>query len=240
MSRHKQETVSGPAAGTDDRDRPKLIPPPGGAHLVLHSCCAPCSVDIMSEMTRSGIDYSVLFYNPNIHPQKEYELRKDENKRFADKVGVPFFDLDYDTENWFERVKGLEWEPERGHRCTVCFDMRFERSALWAVDHGFRVFTSSLGISRWKNMQQINGCGERAAARHEGLSYWTFNWRKGGGASRMIDLSKQERFYQQEYCGCVYSLRDSNKHRLAQGRDKIELGVKFYGDEDEADSNSGV
>mgnify|MGYP001293580732 CR=1 FL=1 len=228
MSKQTDQTEQNNTEAEVD-DRPMLRAPDGETNVLLHSCCAPCAVDVMSEITRSGIDYTVLFYNPNIHPQKEYELRKDENKRFADKIGVPFVDLDYDTENWFERVKGMEWEPERGIRCTACFDMRFERSALWAVEHGFRVFTSSLGISRWKNMDQINGCGERAAARYPGMTYWTFNWRKQGGAARMIELSKREEFYQQEYCGCVYSLRDTNDWRQQNGREKIERGVNFYG-----------
>ncbi|HYD44540.1 MAG TPA: epoxyqueuosine reductase QueH, partial [Phenylobacterium sp.] len=132
------------------------------------------------------------------------------------------------TDNWFERAKGMEWEPERGIRCTMCFDMRFERTALYAHEHGFPVMTSSLGISRWKNMAQINDCGHRAAAPYEGLSYWDYNWRKGGGAARMIEISKREEFYQQEYCGCVYSLRDTNRHRRETGRGPIEIGTQFY------------
>jgi hypothetical protein len=80
-------------------------------------------------------------------------------------------------------------------------------------------------------MEQINDSGVRAAARWPGMSYWTFNWRKRGGAARMIEISKREEFYQQEYCGCIYSLRDTNKWRLANGREKIERGVKFYGRE---------
>lgn len=110
--------------------------------------------------------------------------------------------------------------------------MRFERTALYAHEHGFDTITSSLGISRWKDMNQINGCGERAAARYDDLVYWTYNWRKGGGSARMIEISKRENFYQQEYCGCVYSLRDTNRHRRAQGRERIHIGVKFYGKED--------
>jgi hypothetical protein len=211
------------------QDRPKLVAPDEDRRVLLHSCCAPCAADIMSEMKRSGIDFTILFYNPNIHPEKEYLLRKSENMRYADKLGIAFVDLDYDSDNWFGRVKGLEYEPERGARCTVCFDMRFERSALYAVENGFGVFTSSLGISRWKDMDQINRCGERAAARHEGLTYWTFNWRKGGGSGRTVEISKLEHFYQQEYCGCVYSLRDTNRHRRAEGREKIKFGIKFYG-----------
>ncbi|MGH8530275.1 MAG: epoxyqueuosine reductase QueH [Nevskiales bacterium] len=206
---------------------------PGGAcKVLLHSCCAPCTGEVMEAMQAAGLELTVLFYNPNIHPRKEYELRKSENKRHAQRLGIPFVDADYDTDNWFARTKGMEWEPERGARCTTCFDMRFERSALYAHEQGFAVFTSSLGISRWKNMEQINDCGTRAAVRYPGLAYWTYNWRKQGGSQRMIEISKQEQFYQQEYCGCVYSLRDTNRARVAGGRARIQMGVKFYGREE--------
>ena len=205
------------------------LPLPGGHNKVLlHSCCAPCSGEVMEAMLASGIDYTIYFYNPNIHPLKEYELRKEENIRFAEKFGVPFVDADYDRDNWFERARGLEWSPERCERCTMCFDMRFERTALYAHENGFPVMTSCLGISRWKDMKQINSCGVRAAAAYPDLLYWEFNWRKGGGSARMIEISKRESFYQQEYCGCVYSLRDTNRHRVAQGRERIQIGVQYY------------
>jgi predicted adenine nucleotide alpha hydrolase (AANH) superfamily ATPase len=184
-------------------------------------------------LLESSIQPTVFFYNPNIHPKREYELRKDEDKKFCEKIGVEHVDVDYDVRNWFERVKGLEWEPERGARCTVCFDMRFERTALYAHEHDFLVFSSSLGISRWKNMEQINGCGERAAARYDDLTYWNYNWRKAGGSQRMIEISKREGFYQQEYCGCVFSLRDTNKWRTAKGRAKVAIGKTYYGSKEE-------
>jgi len=203
--------------------------PNNATKLLLHSCCAPCSGELMEAISASGIEYSIFFYNPNIHPTKEYMIRKQENIRFAEKHNVPFIDADYDRDNWFERAKGMEFEPERGIRCTMCFDMRFERTALYAHEHGFAVFSSSLGISRWKNMQQINDCGARAAAKYDNLTYWDYNWRKGGGSARMIEISKRENFYQQEYCGCAYSLRDTNQHRRAQGRESIKIGVKYYG-----------
>ena len=214
-----------------DIQRPKLSLPEGRSKVLLHSCCAPCSGEVMEALLASDIDYTIYFYNPNIHPVKEYEIRKEENIRFAQQHGVPFIDAVYDVDNWFDRVKGLEMEPERGIRCTACFDMRFERTALYAHEHGFDTITSSLGISRWKDMQQINGCGERAAARYPDLAYWTYNWRKGGGSARMIEISKREEFYQQEYCGCVYSMRDTNRHRQSQGRERIQIGVKFYTNE---------
>ncbi len=153
--------------------------------VLLHSCCAPCAGDLMERMKESGIDVTIFFYNPNIHPKKEYEIRKNENIRFAEKLGIPFVDADYDVQNWFKRAKGMEWEPERGIRCTACFDMRFERTALYAHENGFSLISSSLGISRWKNMDQINDCGLRAASHYDGVDYWTYNWRKEGGAARM-------------------------------------------------------
>jgi epoxyqueuosine reductase len=219
------------ANDTTGANRPILTPPGGETKVLLHSCCAPCSGEVMEAMSASGIDYTIFFYNPNIHPKAEYLLRKDENIRFAEQHGIPFVDADYDTTAWFRRARGLEHEPERGARCTMCFDQRFERTALYAHEHGFPVITSSLGISRWKNMDQINDCGIRAAARYPKIAYWTFNWRKGGGAARMIDISKRERFYQQEYCGCVYSLRDTNAHRVSQGHPEITIGKRFYGDD---------
>lgn len=180
-------------------------------------------------MHYAGLPYTIFFYNPNIHPREEYDMRKEENIRFAEKVGVPFVDADYDSDNWFARTKGMEWEPERGARCTECFDMRLERTALYAHENGFPLFTTCLGISRWKNMEQVNGCGRRAAERYPDVKFWDYNWRKNGGSNRMIEISKREQFYQQEYCGCIYSLRDSNISRKQAGRDPIKLGEKFYG-----------
>ncbi|PPI88215.1 hypothetical protein CRV12_01080 [Candidatus Pantoea edessiphila] len=208
--------------------RLKLKLPNGTNKLLLHSCCAPCSGEIMEAISASDINYSILFYNPNIHPQREYLIRKTENMNFASKNNISFIDLDYDKDNWFIRIKGLENQPERGIRCTVCFDMRFERTALYAFENNFDVISSSLGISRWKNIQQINDCGKLAASKYKNITYWEYNWRKKGGSTRMIEISKREKFYQQEYCGCIYSLRDTNRYRLSIGRDIVRIGNKFY------------
>ena len=211
----------------DGYRRPALPAPEKS--ILLHSCCAPCAGEVIEALLAARIGTTVFFYNPNIHPQEEYRMRKEENVRFCEERGVPFVDADYDVDHWFDRVRGLEDAPERGERCTVCFDMRFERTALYAHENGFPMISSTLGISRWKDMNQINGCGVRAAARWPRLTYWTFNWRKQGGSQRMIELAKREKFYQQEYCGCVYSLRDTNRWRRANGRARIERGIKFYG-----------
>ena len=182
----------------------------------------------MEAIKASGIEFSVLFYNPNIHPLAEYELRKQENIRYCHKLHIPFIDADYLPDTWFQRVKGHEQAPERGTRCTICFDMRFEYAAHYAAKHGFRAFTSSLSISRWKDFEQINRAGVRAASNYADLEFWTYNWRKAGGSSRMLEISKNESFYKQEYCGCVYSLRDTNKHRQKANRPRIQRGVEFY------------
>jgi predicted adenine nucleotide alpha hydrolase (AANH) superfamily ATPase len=209
-------------------NREQLVLPHDAKRLLLHSCCAPCSGEVMEALMASGIEFAIFFYNPNIHPVQEYLIRKEENLVFARKHNIPIIDADYDKDNWFERVRGLEMEPERGKRCTACFDMRFERTALYAHEHDFPVFTSSLGISRWKDMQQINDAGTRAASRYPELTYWTYNWRKQGGAARMYEIAKREEFYKQEYCGCVYSLRDTNAWRQENDRPRIKIGVNYY------------
>jgi len=208
--------------------REKLVLPNGADKLLLHSCCAPCAGELMEALLASDIDYAIYFYNPNIHPVQEYEIRKQENIRFAEQHNIPFIDADYDKDNWFERVKGMEMEPERGKRCTACFDMRFEKTALYAHEHGYPVICTTLGISRWKNMEQINESGIRAASRYPGLEYWTYNWRKKGGSARMYEIAKREKFYKQEYCGCVYSLRDTNAWRKKSERDRIKIGINNY------------
>lgn len=211
--------------------REKLALPHDAKRLLLHSCCAPCSGEVMEALLASEIDFAIFFYNPNIHPVQEYEMRKNENILFAKKHNIPMIDADYDKDNWFARVKGLEWEPERGKRCTACFDMRFERTALYAHEHGYPVISSSLGISRWKDMEQINTSGVCAASRYPDMTYWTYNWRKDGGSERMYQIAKRENFYKQEYCGCVYSLRDTNRWRQKNNRDRIKIGEQYYQEE---------
>lgn len=212
----------------EGRPEIELDVPEGESKVLLHSCCAPCSGEVIEAMAKAGLDLTIYFYNPNIHPLKEYEIRKNENKRYADKLGLEFIDADYDVQEWFANAKGMEHDPERGRRCSMCFDMRFVKSGQYAKENGFKVFTSSLGISRWKNMEQINDSGTRAAELVGDVTYWTYNWRKEGGGARMYDIAKRENFYKQEYCGCIYSLRDTNQWRESKGREKIAIGEQFY------------
>ena len=204
----------------------ELNPPPGVSRVLLHSCCAPCSgamVEAMMDCDQIE-QVVVFFYNPNIQPKREYEIRKEENKRWCEKLGIEFVDCDYDVENWYSRVKGMEFDPERGRRCTECFDMRMERTALYAHEHGFHAIATTNATSRWKDSKQVDTSGERAAARYDNLVYYAQDWQSDEMTIRKYQISAGERFYKQEYCGCSYSLRDSNEWRRANGIPKIEIG----------------
>ncbi|OGW81182.1 MAG: hypothetical protein A2Z83_04000 [Omnitrophica bacterium GWA2_52_8] len=211
------------------KPKTRLNPPGGETRVLLHSCCAPCSGSVIEDMHKAGLGLTVYFYNPNIHPREEYEIRKEENIRYAAKLGIPFIDADYDADRWFSEMKGHEQDVERGERCSMCFEMRFVKTAEYASRNGFKVITSCLGISRWKDFDQVTRAGEAAAALFPGVTYWGYNWRKEEGSQRMIRIAREERFYQQQYCGCAYSLRDTNHRRISQGREKIEIGSDFYG-----------
>ncbi|OGX11195.1 MAG: hypothetical protein A2351_02960 [Omnitrophica bacterium RIFOXYB12_FULL_50_7] len=177
--------------------------------VLLHTCCAPCSCSIIARLITDGIEPTVYFYNPNIYPHEEYDRRKAEVIRYAQKMNIPFVDADYDSDPWFEHVKGHEEDPERGERCTLCFEMRLGKAAAYAAQNGFKVFTTSLGVSRWKDLAQVNRAGEKAAASFPGLIFWAQNWRIGGGQEQMDRISREENFYRQRYCGCLYSFRES-------------------------------
>lgn len=167
--------------------------------LLLLSCCAPCSCGVIAHLAKQSVDFCVLFYNPNITPVAEYRKRADENKRVCEKYGVPFVELEYDNERWCELTKGLETEPERSKRCDICFQMRLKRAFEYAQENGFHSVTSVLGVSRYKDFDQVN----RAviAAGGEGI-YDTTNWRKNGLESLRQALSKELNLYAQNYCGC--------------------------------------
>ena len=169
--------------------------------LLLVSCCAPCSVGVITDLAEKGQDFTVLFYNPNIRPREEYERRLAENKRVCDELNVPFVELEYDTAAWEAITKGLENEPERGKRCDKCFYLRLKRAADYAREHGFTRITSVLGISRYKDFDQVCRAGKLVESE-TGIPYDTTNWRKNGGLERTAKLGKEKNLYRQKYCGC--------------------------------------
>lgn len=185
----------------------QITAPNGADKVLLHSCCAPCSTAIIECMLANGIRPTLFYYNPNIYPQKEYEIRKAEAIRFAQAQELDFIDADYNHENWLQQICGLEKEPERGGRCLKCFILRLNETARYASEHGFSVFTTTLASSRWKSLEQINEAGQLAAQRYPGTIFWEQNWRKGGLQERRNQLLKEYEFYNQQYCGCEFSMR---------------------------------
>ena len=180
--------------------------PMGETTVLLHTCCAPCSSAIIEALLQNGIRPVIYYCNPNIYPQEEYEIRKNECTRYAQSLGLEIVDADYDHDNWLEAMKGMENEPERGGRCLRCFKFRLSRTAQYAQTRGIKVITTTLASSRWKSLDQINEAGYQAC---EGLDvvWWDRNWRKGGLQERRLQIIKEYDFYNQLYCGCEFSMR---------------------------------
>ncbi len=191
----------------------KLTLPDGskaeGHAVLLHACCAPCSAAIVECMLRNGMKPTVFFCNSNIYPLQEYEIRKQELIRFLQAQNVPYVEDEYDHEDWRAMIKGLENEPERGSRCSVCFQYRLCRAAHYAQEHGFHLLTTTLASSRWKNIQQIDLAGHFAVRNCTDVEWWDMNWRKGGLQTRRGELLRLNSFYNQLYCGCEFSLASS-------------------------------
>lgn len=183
--------------------------PMGDREVLLHACCAPCSSAIVEWMITNGLRPTIFYYNPNIWPQEEYEIRKQESKRHAEKLGIRWIDGDYSHETWRSNVCGLEDEPERGRRCEQCFTLRLTAAAHKAKELGIKVFATTLASSRWKSLEQIERAGLQAEKAVSGTTFWAQNWRKGGLQDRRNQLLKEYQFYNQQYCGCEFSTRQS-------------------------------
>ena len=186
---------------------PAVIVPDGLHEVLLHACCAPCSSAIVEWMLANGVRPTIFYYNPNIYPHEEYEIRKNESKRHAESLGIRWIDGDYDHEGWLRDICGMEAEPERGRRCEQCFTLRLTRAAQEARKQGLRYFTTTLASSRWKSLEKINRAGHLAEQAVEGTTFWDQNWRKGGLQERRNQLLREYQFYNQQYCGCEFSQR---------------------------------
>ena len=261
----------------------------GETTVLLHTCCAPCSSAIIEALLLNGITPVIYYCNPNIYPQEEYEIRKNECTRYAESLGLEIVDADYDHDNWLAQMKGLENEPERGGRCLKCFKLRLLRTAEYARQRGIKVITTTLASSRWKSLDQINEAGEwacrqltsiydsrlgedgftagrvfeapgrfsavssasarcseniEAAATPDpnesewsacptgavgdsrlgvdmvppgnAVTWWNINWRKGGLQERRLEIIRQYGFYNQLYCGCEFSMRNTKPETESQ------------------------
>ena len=188
----------------------EILVPAGVHQVLLHACCAPCSSAIVEWMLQHEVRPTIFYFNPNIFPREEYDIRKEESKRHAESLGLQWIDGDYDHERWLEAVRGLEGEPERGSRCLQCFSYRLKVTALQAKALGLQYFTTTLASSRWKSLEQITEAGMRAQTAVPGTVFWAQNWRKGGLQERRNELLRAYNFYNQLYCGCEFSQRNSD------------------------------
>jgi len=185
----------------------KINIPDGCSEVLLHACCAPCSSAIVEWLMANGVRPTIFYYNPNIWPREEYEIRKNESKRHAEGLGIRWFDGDYDHDGWRHCVCGLENQPERGLRCEQCFILRLTATARKAQEQGLRYFATTLASSRWKSLAQIEHAGRIAEQTVPDTLFWAQNWRKGGLQERRNQLLKEYGFYNQQYCGCEFSAR---------------------------------
>lgn len=179
--------------------------------LLLHSCCGPCSTACIERLVKD-FKITVFFYNPNITDREEYELRKANQLKFIDEYNltleeddrIEYIEGEYITEVFYEAVKGLEKEPEGGLRCTECFRLRMERTALAAIKTGNVIFGTTLTVSPHKNYPLISAIGT-ALAENYGLEFLDVDFKKKDGYKRSIELSREYGLYRQNYCGCVFS-----------------------------------
>lgn len=175
--------------------------------VLLHGCCAPCGAQVIKELQESGHEVIVYFYNPNIFPEDEYNLRLEEVKRYTDKLGVQLIKGKYEHDEWSEFVKGLEQEPEGGARCEKCFQKRLGEVAQRAQEEGCDAYASTLTISPHKNAEMVNRIGHEFADFY-GLQFIDNIWRKNEGYKKSCDISREEDFHRQDYCGCEFSIRE--------------------------------
>lgn len=177
--------------------------------LLLHACCAPCSSSVLEYLIQY-FDISILWYNPNIYPEAEYEKRFKTLIELVEKMGladrVDILAEPWKSEDYYRRVKGLEDEPEGGLRCGECFRLRLLETARLAKHYGYDYFCSTLSLSRHKDAELINSIGEELA-KATGVSWLPSDFKKQNGENRSIELSEQYELYRQLYCGCEFSLR---------------------------------
>ncbi len=174
--------------------------------VLLHTCCGPCSSACI-ERLHNDLDVTVYYYNPNIEPKEEYLKRKETQIGLLKELNIPYIDADYDNEEFREKVKGLESEPEGGARCPVCFKMRLDKTARVAKENNFDYFCTSLTVSPHKNSAIINLVGE-SISKEVGIKYLYADFKKREGYKRSIELSREYNLYRQDYCGCLFSKGD--------------------------------
>lgn len=184
-----------------------------GERLLLHACCAPCSSAVL-ERLGDFFQIDILFFNPNITDRYEYKKRLTELENFVSKFKTKYpitvISGRYDPLEFLDMARGLEDEPERGKRCYKCYELRLKECARVAEKNNIKYFTTTLSLSPYKNAVWINEIGSELEKKYNSCFLYS-DFKKKNGYKRSIELSKEYDLYRQDYCGCVYSLRDKNK-----------------------------
>ncbi|MBI4664902.1 MAG: epoxyqueuosine reductase QueH [Nitrospinae bacterium] len=175
--------------------------------LLLHLCCAPC-VPYVVETLREEYEVTLYFYNPNIHPETEYMARLTEVRHLARLYRLPLVEDEYVSAKWFNAVKGLENEPERGARCSVCFEKRLEKAAETAARMKLECFGTVLSVSPHKDAAVINRIGAKTGETHD-VSFLEADWKKKEGFKKTVEIGKNLGLHRQDYCGCIFSLKSA-------------------------------
>lgn len=189
--------------------------------LLLHSCCAPCSSYVLEYLSQY-FKITVLYYNPNIYPDEEYWKRVKEQqefiRKFPAKHRISFLEGAFEKERFYDAVRGVEQIPEGGERCFRCYRLRLTEAARQAQKLQMDYFTTTLSISPLKNAQKLNEIGRQLAEEY-GVDYLYSDFKKKGGYQRSVELSHQYEMYRQDYCGCVFSMREreAQKNRQENG-----------------------
>lgn len=181
--------------------------------LLLHVCCAPCSSYVLEYLSKY-FDITLYYHNPNIYPESEYVFRLSELKRFVHESGyfAKTLSAEYNPNEFFESVKGMENMPEGGDRCRVCYELRLRKTAEEALNGQYDYFTTTLSISPYKNAQWLNEIGAELEKEY-GVKYLHSDFKKKNGYKRSIELSNQYGLYRQDYCGCVFSKAEAEKRK---------------------------
>ncbi|MWV61435.1 hypothetical protein DCO58_09570 [Helicobacter saguini] len=189
--------------------------------MLVHICCSVDSHYFLQELQKAYPHEKLkgFFYNPNIHPKAEHDLRLSDVKRSCEMLNIPLIVGKYDDCAWSESVKGLENEPEKGARCNVCFDVRLIESAKVALEQKEKNFTTTLLSSPMKEQEILYAQGEKIASDY-GLNFIKINVRANGGVNRQNELAKKDNLYRQNYCGCKFAL---TKQREKQGKIPLEM-----------------
>ncbi len=183
--------------------------------LLLHACCAPCSTYVLEYLSKY-MEITVLCFNPNIYPPEEFYKRRSEQERIINEmpsdIPIHFMGTEYQSERFYEAVKGVEHTGERGERCRRCYRLRLEETARRAKEYGFDYFTTTLSISPLKNAEWLNTIGGELAEEY-GVDYLYSDFKKRDGYKRSTELCRKYCIYRQNYCGCIFSLRESEERQ---------------------------